>query len=201
MTKSFKRMIVLFVEGACEEKGVPELLKDEFQQIRSQSVDVRVVKLQGEGAFYQKIGGLVTTFRKQYDVHAIITLVDLHPTTRFSTVQAKQQAVQLALPEKARPLLHAHVAVHDIEAWMLADHHALAHYLKTTSIAMHHEPESINTGTPPKQHIQRLFKKYGRSYRETVDSSALLGMINPDFVAKMCPHFAAFRETFRAFVK
>lgn len=72
MTKSFKRMIVLFVEGACEEKGVPELLKDEFQQIRSQSVVVKVVKLQGEGAFYQKIGGLVMTYRKQYDIQAII---------------------------------------------------------------------------------------------------------------------------------
>lgn len=122
--------------------------------------------------------------------------MDLHPTTRFKTGTQKHAAIKKALPNNVEKIWHAHWAVHDIEAWIWADHEALATYLGTRNLTYYGQPEELNSGTPPKEYLNRAFMQHKRRrYSETIDGTVLLGRINPMLVEQKCPHFAALRQT------
>jgi hypothetical protein len=88
---------------------------------------------------------------------------------------------------------YPHVAVHDIEAWILADKDAVANYFKKSTISYNANfPEAIDFGRPPSYILKGLFGDKGLAYRKTVHDPELFKEVNLDTVYNKCPHFKDF---------
>jgi hypothetical protein len=82
----------------------------------------------------------------------------------------------------------------ELEAWLLADHRAIAAFL---SVAVHQvksvkHPERVRN---PKRQLQKIFQQHGRSYNDIVDAERLVKKL-PDLnrVEKRCKTFTRFAK-------
>jgi hypothetical protein len=84
-----------------------------------------------------------------------------------------------------------HIAVHEIEAWILADEIAVANYLEISKIS-YDFPEAVDFNRPPSYILGDLFRSKRLIYRKTVHGPELFKSVNLDTVYNKCPHFKAF---------
>jgi len=188
----------------CEGKSDEEILKVLFKKERLYHINPLLQPLDGVTEFKERnIRSRVCSSLKRPGVLAVFALIDLKgsrvdypPNITSYTNRAKFLKEHLkkflsGLPESDR--FYPHVAVHDIEAWILADKDAVAKYLKTSTIAYKADvPESIDFNRPPSYILKDLFRDKELVYRKTVHGPDLFRTVNIDIVYNKCPHFKDF---------
>lgn len=185
-------MIYLLVEGRTE-LALKQLLADDIKALGVQGVGLKVITLKGKERLLKEARVLVRNCLTKADW--VFALVDLHPGD--ATPGGARKRLVEAVAHEHRERFRPHVAVHDIEAWMLASWDALCQVAGCRDLKCKYpNPETVDDVNHPKTVVQDLFRRHSKrgGYRETVDGPSVFRLASPDEIAAKCPHFKALRE-------
>ncbi len=80
-------------------------------------------------------------------------------------------------------------AVHETEAWLLADRTILPERVGSALPGRAAQPETVNFDEPPSMLLDRLFReKLQTAYKKVVDGSNLFRALSPDLAYTTCPY-------------
>jgi hypothetical protein len=197
--------IVVLCEGKTEELAVRHFIARQWHADNLGSVGLKRIDLDGK---LGNVGKFAELYLDEQDVLAVFTLVDLQGMTRVvhppgDKLEAKIQRVRAWLRARvthprARQF-SAHVCVHQTEAWILAEGHALARRLKDPGIEPYPNAEQTNFKNPPSERLNELFiRKRSRRYNKISDGQPLFAAMQFEPVYNSCPHFRTFYDDLRA---
>jgi len=195
--------IVLYVEGDSDKAIVEELLRHLTPGMHT--VGVRLLPprpAQGNSRLLDKITAWAALGLRTFSTLAVFALKDSDaPADQAGEILnklAQAGAAKLAPGEVDR--FHPHVAVPEIEAWLLADEEAVADYLRRFGVNLSESwpcPEHLFDG---KAELDKLFVKipgFPRRYKPTTDGPLIARRVRPEIVAEKCPRFRAFIENLK----
>lgn len=186
---------VVFVEGYTERKALPEFLRRWLDSQLAQRVGVKIVRFDGWQDYVKEIAKKVAlnlSGKAGADVIAGIGLLDLHGPTFYPNgvkltdryVWAKQHIETVV----NHPRFHQHLAVHDVEAWLLAEPESLPPAVRSALPGGCTQPEKVDFDEPPAYLLDRLYReKLGRRYKKVTDGAELFAALPPDVARAKCP--------------
>ncbi len=168
------------------------------------SVGLQCINLRGKS---QNAGKFAARYLDE-EVLAVFTLVDLQGMTRVvhhpqDDIEVKTQRVREWLRAQVN---HAradqffpHLCVHQTEAWILAEAHALAARLNDPGIEPDPSAEFKNFENPPSRRLNELFLRIkSRRYNKRSDGRPLFAAMQFAPVYDSCRYFRAFYDNLRA---
>lgn len=126
----------------------------------------------------------------------VIWLSDVYPGKgQWTTAaEAKAKALEWVGPE---PRFHAHVALHDFEAWLLPYWARIQELTGVRKQAPAKHPETVNHHKPPAYHIAEAYEARSsvRSYKKPIDAPKILRGQDLMVAIQACPELKAFVNT------
>jgi hypothetical protein len=193
--------IVVLCEGHTEELAVRYFIARQWQSDGLESVALKPINLRGKP---QDVGESATRYLGEPDVLAVFTLVDLQGNNQIvhepqDSLEVKVQRVQDWLRAQ---VTHAradqffpHICVHETEAWILAEGHALAKRLQDPGILPDPKAEVKNFQNPPSKRVNELFLKLKKTrYNKLADGTPLFKAMQFTAVYRTCGYFRAFYD-------
>ena len=177
---------VLFVEGHTEKKTLPRFLRRWLDPQLPQRVGVKVVRFEGWADYVNEIAKKVAlnlSGRAGADVIAGIGLLDLYgPTFYPNGVQSAGDRYTWAKGHIEQtvnhPKFHQYLAVHDTEAWLLAEPGNLPRAVRSALPGSSTQPETVDFDEPPAYLLDRLYReRIGRPYRKVSDGADLFAAL------------------------
>ncbi len=203
--------IILLCEGESEEIAAKYFLRRQLEAVGLKAVGLHPINL---NAKIEDIFVKTPRFRQDRDVVAVFTLVDLyglHHRVQFranATVGQKVEEAQAWLrrgtsgvdPGLDPEFFHPHFAVHDLEAWLLADGAALTKRLRLRrELEPDRQAEERDFDRPPSKQVNDLFVRHRKeAYQKTVDGTPLYKDIAFDPVYNNCPYFREFYDDLKS---
>jgi len=187
--------IALYVEDDSDKAVLDGLLRAVRERLREKGVGLRIRRAGDAPKLDRKIGRYAFQELRNPDIVAVFALRDLDaPASQAENrISALGTTVREALSLEQCSRFHAHVAIPQIEAWLLADGNALREVLRTQTDCSLARPEESAGGKPPKEILDELFHKYlDRAYQPTKHGRLIAGAADPGVVAHRCPSFRAF---------
>jgi hypothetical protein len=197
--------IVVLCEGDTEELAVRHFIAPQWNSEGLGSVGLQPRNLNGKT---QNVGKFASLYLDEQEVLAVFTLVDLQGTTQVvhqpqDDPDAKVQRVRAWLRGQ---VVHARsgeffpcVCVHQTEAWILAEGHALAARLRDAGIEPDPNAELKNFQNPPSDRLNALFLRVkGRRYNKTIDGTPLFKAMEFQPVYNSCQYFQEFYDDLKA---
>jgi hypothetical protein len=188
---------VLFVEGHTERKALPDFLKRWLDVRLPRKVGIKIVRFEGLNDYCGEIAKKVELNlggKAGADVIAGIGLLDLYgpkfyPADKTSAAERYDWAKSWLEARVGHPRFHQHFAVHETEAWLLADPTRLPAPVEQSLPGKCARPESVNFNEPPAKLLERLYKeKLGRPYKKLIDGANLFAKLSPDVAQAKCPY-------------
>lgn len=196
----------MLCEGDTEELAVRHFIRRQWEVDGLAAVGLEPRNLYGQP---KKLGPFALDYLDEPDVLAVFTLVDLHGMTLVThppndELDAKVERVKGWLRDQVRPHVRArdfsaHVSVHEVEAWILAEGTALSQRLRDPSIKPDPVAESKDFQKPPKKRITELFSRNKKTrYKELADGQALFSRMAFQPVYESCRYFREFYDDLKA---
>ena len=191
---------LLFVEGHTEKRVLADLLKRWLDPRLPSPVGIKVVNFKGISHYSGKIQKTVElnlSGKRGPDTIAAIGLVDLYGMSSYpkNTRSAKERYAWVKEHFERRvnhPRFRQHVAVHETEAWLLAEPGILPQRVKNALPGKHSRPEIVNFDEPPAKLLARLYReKLGKGYKKVIDGVNLFQSLSPELAYEKCPAFQA----------
>jgi hypothetical protein len=191
---------ILFVEGVTEKKALPEFLKRWIDPRVAQPVGIKIVRFEGWRDYVDEIAKKVKlnlSGKSGTEVIAAIGLLDLYGPTFYPkglvTSEQRYSWAKKWLETKVdHGQFHQHFAVHETEAWLLADPDILPLEVRRSLPRKSRQPEQVNFNEPPAKLLERLYRQTLReTYKKVIDGYDLFGRLNPSTAFEKCPHLAA----------
>lgn len=198
--------IVVLCEGDTEEFAVRHFIARQWRSDGFQSVGLDTRNLDGK---LQNAGKFAVRYLDDQEILAVLTLIDLQGNTRI--VHRSEDEIEMKV-ERAREWLRVqvnhvrahrffpHVCVHQTEAWILAEGHALAGRLRDVEIPADPHAESKNFQNPPSKRLNDLFlrSRLSRRYNKAIDGAPLFAAMQFEPVYNSCRYFREFYEDLRS---
>lgn len=191
---------VVLVEGDVEQKVLPRFLRGYLTPRLSASVGVHVINFSGCYRFVEDIATQVQLHMsgpKAADTIGCIGLLDLYGPTFFpadkKTAEERRQWGRQHLESRVNHArFRQHFAVHELEAWILAQPEVLPSEVRKGLPGKCNQPETVNFGEPPAKLLKRLYdQRLHRPFRKMTDGVGLFEKLNPATVAAKCPGLQA----------
>lgn len=182
--------IRLYIEGPSDRLGLEKLLRNEISDWRKQGIGFQAVQLGGKNKVLSEIGRRTQLALDIDGVDQVFALVDLYPG--HTDAESLRQELDGLVEPRLCSCFHAHVAVHDFEAWVLAAQEALCQRLDVKHLSGFDSPETIDDQKPPAERLKELFARHHRTYQKELDGPAILSRTTPAIVADKCPNFRLF---------
>ncbi len=187
------RTIRFLFEGTMEQEALPKLLGPMFQ---GRSVRVQWSRrYRGRDEVLKSIPKLARAMcSSAADVH-LFALFDYHPRLpKWHTPDDLVRGVAGTVDRHLRKFTHIHLAMHDIESWILCDRRQLATHLSCPEDRFGQQAEEMDLDNPPKRVIHELFRRSGKQYRETAEGIELLANLSISNVYERCRYFKTFLD-------
>jgi len=185
-------------EGKSEERCIDSILLNPGLRFREIGIESRTLNLGGSQGFLKRIGHTVKSAIMQSRADVVFGLTDLHGAAiqlpgDGASKGKKAEVYRNHIHQKADQEYHErffpHVAVHELEAWILADRDAL----NAPGVEEIANPEDVNLENPPSKRLDDIFFEHQmRPYSKGNDQSLLWKEVDVRKVYARCPHFAAF---------
>ncbi len=188
---------VLFVEGHTERAASPAFFKRWLDPRLPKPVRITPVRFEGWRDYVKDIEkkvALKLSGKTGADVIGAIGLLDLYGPTFYpdkaSTAgQRYARAKQYIEGKVSNPRFRQYFAVHETEAWLLADRNILPERVGSALPAKSAQPETVNFDEPPSMLLDRLYwEKVQTAYKKVVDGSNLFQNLSPGLAYKTCPY-------------
>ncbi|MCI0695643.1 DUF4276 family protein [candidate division KSB1 bacterium] len=206
--------VIIYVEGPSDKAAMNALLRPLIEQKHQEGVTIDFFE---SPAGDKKASVLTKVPQKAVNIilndpHAVVVAMpDLYPKDKVfkhetvveltNGILKNFEEALAAKKTKSRAGIRDRFKVfcfkYELEALLLASQEALQNRLgvKALKPAWRIPVEDQDHDHPPKQIVEKLFSKYGKKYKETVDAPFILGMSNYQKIADLCP------QCFKPFVK
>lgn len=190
--------IKLFVEGQTERAALQEYLKRWLDPRLPSRIGVQVVAFEGWRDYYDEIAvkvDLHLSGKQGRDVVGAIGLLDLYGPNIYPAgcdgVEARYAWFKADLEKRvAHSRFRQHFAVHETEAWLLADPSILPRAVADGLPGKAKLPETVNFNEPPAKLLDRLYReRERRSYKKVTDGRNLFLKASPEVAYQRCPYF------------
>ncbi len=201
---------VLFVEGHTERKCIAPFLKRWLDPRLKQPVGINLVKFSGWSDLWKETPKKALnrlTGVDSVDMVAVIALLDLYgPNLYPAHLNEADQRLAWAVHEMQSRVNHKkfrmYFAVHELEAWILADVENLPHAVAKALPGKATRPEAVNFDEPPSKLLQKLYReKTSTTYQKVVTGSRLFSRVDPEVCYSKCPRLAAMLDEMLALAK
>ncbi len=194
---------VMFVEGRTERKAVPQFIARWLNEKLGQSVKIEAVSFDGSGGFVKDAPKRARMFIEEEDsgdLVAVIGLLDLYGLpdrcmTQGSVDTRYYTARDTIESEVDQGRFHQFFAVHETEAWLLAQPALFPAPVHDKIEALARPPEEIDFEQPPSK---RLVQFYGmtlhKRYKKAVDGPLLFADLDPTEAVAKCPYLKRMLE-------
>jgi len=192
--------IVILCEGDTEVIAVKNFLGPQLDRDGLKSVGLQPINLKAK---FGDISIKTVGSTKDARVVAVFTLIDLYglggpPYPKAASVAQKHSIardwLQGQVPLLDAGFFHPHFAVHDIEAWLLAEGTALSSRLQH-KLKPEPKAESIDFDQPPSKRVNTLFLQHRKhAYRKKLDAPTLFKQVSFEAVYTTCPYFKVFYD-------
>jgi len=141
------------------------------------------------------------------DIIAGFGLLDLSGPTFYPAdkrdVQDRRRWAQSHFEKQVNnPRFAQHFAMHELEAWVLADPQILPAEVRGALPGKVAQPESVNFDEPPAKLLARLYRaKRKRTYGKVIDTTDLLRRLDPAVAYEKCPALKALLDDMLARAK
>jgi Domain of unknown function (DUF4276) len=188
---------VLFVEGHTEKLAIPSLLKRWLDPKLTRRVGVVPVRFEGWAQYQSEIAKkveLALSGASGKDVIAAIGLLDLYGPTFYPpdkrTASDRIRWARKHFEDQVGNVRFAqHFAVHEIEAWLLADPRILQREVRDALPGKSQEPEAVNFNEPPGKLLARLYReKLKKTYEKVIHGKDLFDKLDPAIAYEKCPN-------------
>ncbi len=194
--------IVVLCEGDTEELAVRHFVARQLQVEGLASVALHRVNLRGR---LQDIGIKTRLFLEEQQVAAVFTLIDLYGMDRVQhrstdaldvKIERVRKWLRAQVDRNPLPRFFPHLAVHETEAWILAEGSALARRLNDPGIRPDPDAELKDFQKPPCDRINELFlsRKHGDRYQKIRDGRPLFATMQFEPVYRSCGYFRRFYD-------
>jgi hypothetical protein len=187
---------VLFVEGYTEDKALPKFLKRWLDPRLDKPVGIKTVRFEGWAELVkdsvQKALMHLNGPDKE-EIIAVIALLDLYGPTfypkKLTSADERYEWAKRDLEKKVgHPKFHQFFAVHETEAWLLANPDLFPIEVKRALPIKSARPETVNFDEPPAKLLERLYElKIGRRYKKVTNGRELFGRLDPSVAYGKCP--------------
>lgn len=143
----------------------------------------------------ERIRGRVERELRRPGVVAVVALIDAYP--RFSRREEPATAAKRYLREAVgeNPRFHPHVALYDVEAWLLPYWDDIRSAVGGRLSRPGGNPEEVDGQNPPSHRLKQLYESAGKRYVKTIEMNRLLEGKDLTVAAGQCPEFRAFLNT------
>jgi hypothetical protein len=186
---------LLFVEGHTE-RALPAFLKRWLDPRLPQPVRITPVRFEGWRHYREEIAKKVAlnlSGKNGADVVGAIGLLDLYgpdiyPAGKVHAEERREWAKSFFEGHVGHPRFRQHFAVHETEAWLLADPALLPVEVRRALPGKCSQPERVNFDEPPGKLLERLYReKLSRKYKKVIDGRDLLSRLQPETAYEKCP--------------
>ena len=190
---------ILFVEGDTEREVLPALLKRAVEPELGKAVRVQPVNFHGWANLWRDVRQKADFYLRgpghSPEVIAVVSILDLYgpdiyPDRLKTTRERMEWAKAEVEKEIAHPRFRQFFAVHELEAWLLAQPEIFPPELRKDIHALSSKPEEVNFNRPPKRQLNALYEqRLKRGYLPRVDGAKLFRLVNPEIIRSKCPLF------------
>jgi hypothetical protein len=191
---------VLFVEGKTEKGALPSFFKRWLDPRLKQPVGVIPVRFEGWPQYQSDIQRKVAlhlSAKSNGEIIAAIGLLDLYGPTFYppdkKSVQQRYQWAKSYFEERVGDKRFSqHFAVHETEAWLLANPSGLPNVVGKALPGRCTQPETVNFDEHPSKLLSHLYRdKLGKRYQKVVDGYDLFQKMDPSIAYEKCPYLKA----------
>ena len=188
------------MEGYSERDALPAFLKRWLDPRLARPVGVSIIRLEGAADYKRKIAGKVRFHLgdgRGGDVVAAIGLLDLYGSglafpASATTADERYAWAKSHLEDDVvrHPRFRQHFAVHELEAWVLAEPTIFPSEVAARIEPLSRTPELVNFDQPPAVRLARIYERAfagRRSYRKIVDGASLFAKLDPALAVARCP--------------
>ncbi len=178
---------------------MPPFLKRWLDSRPPRRVSIRAVPFGGIGAYLDELAKKAAMRLKDEGVGFVFGLVDLYGLPKDfvqgADIRAKvkfaKEKIEKLLPAKLRNQFRQHFAVHETEAWLLAQPDLFPSRIRIPRRWSEH-PERVDMDNPPAKRLDKIFRtQTGSGYKKTVQARILFPKLSPDQAYSKCPHLKA----------
>lgn len=199
------REVIVYVEGASDKLGMEALLKPLLELKQQQGIGIKFAEAppgDKKESVLMRVPRLAVNILRNKPDTIVIAMPDLYPKNklfphetfeelkagieqRFRDTLAEKQIQDERLIERFKVFCFKY----EMEALILAASDALALRLNTEKINITWKipVEDQNHDHPPKKILATLFREYNQAYIETVDCPLILGIVEYQTIAELCP--------------
>ena len=201
--------VIVYVEGPSDELAMQGLLRPLLKKAKNAGVLITFIPIHPkEGKGNSKRELITKTPRKAVNILGndpdtiVIAMPDLYPKDTGGPHQTYEELKKLVGNNFAEVLKRKNIFdtrinqrflvfcfKHDLEALVLAAEEQLAARLGTDSIHITwvKPVENQDHNKPPRQIVEKIFKKHNDHYRGTIDAPLILGDSDYTTIAQRCP--------------
>jgi hypothetical protein len=209
---------ILFLEGATEEKGVPGFINRWLSQFFAVGVGVQADTFEGWSDLHDsapKKAARYLTDARSSEVIAVISLLDLYGPTFYPADKAsvseryawgveymedhvRQRFRGRGLPDDLALRYRHFFAVHETEAWFLAQPALFPDQIRQVLEKQPKAPEAVNFQAPPGKLLeQQYLQKLKRRYSKTTNARNFFPRLDTETIVNHCPYLKAMLHDLR----
>ncbi|MFG0261515.1 MAG: DUF4276 family protein [Novipirellula sp. JB048] len=183
-------------EGETEKDSIAQFLKRWLDPRLSQPVGIKVSDEKGFARALRKISTKAKAKLDapgNEDIIGVIGLIDLYGPEFPDHVTSVADRYSWFKDEIERDVdddrFRMHFAVHEVEAWLLADKSIFPRPVQDIWPSNLRPPEQVNFNEPPAKLLNKLYKQATRkTYKKTVNGKQLFGKLDVSSAVAACPY-------------
>lgn len=190
----------IFCEGHTERAVMGDLLARWLNPKLTERVGFKRVRFDGWHELVRDTPRKAIRYLADPDILGVVSILDLYgPTFYPDHLNTADDRRQWGMEEMRRKVSHEkyrhHFAVHEVEAWLLAQPDILPQQVRNRLPARAAQPEAVNFDVPPARLLNRLYREaISRDYKKVTEGTKLFARLDPETVYLSCPAFKALAD-------